>query len=87
MFACRGAAFFFRANQTDELQLLDELPEMLDKVDAWIAAGVLDGETLNAADFVIAPSLALLSYRRDVRPQIEPRPAAALVDRLLPEPG
>jgi hypothetical protein len=37
------------------------------------------------ADFMIAPCLALLCYRRDLRPQIERRPAIHLVDRVLPE--
>ena len=59
---------------------------MLDTVDDWIAAGVLNGETLNAADLMIAPSLALLTYRSDVRPGVEARPLGALVDRVLPEP-
>ena len=59
---------------------------MLDEVDGLIDAGVLGGERLNAADMMIAPSLALLAYRRDLRPEIERRPAGALLDRLLPEP-
>ena len=63
------------------------LPAMLDRIDGWIESGVLDGEELNAADFVIAPSLALLTYRRDLRPEIERRPAIGLIDRLLPEPS
>ena len=63
-----------------------ELPAMLDRIDAWIAAGVLDGPRLNAADFMIAPSLALILYRPDVMPMFEGRPALDLVDRLLPEP-
>ena len=52
----------------------------------WIEAGVLNGDELYAADFMIAPSLALLCYRRDLRPEIERRPAMRLVDRVLPEP-
>ena len=60
---------------------------MLDRVDGWIEAGVLNGEELNAADFMIAPSLALLSYRPDVRQEIEQRRAIELLDRLLPEPA
>ena len=48
--------------------------------------GVLNGEQLNAADMMIAPSLALISYRLDVRPQIEARPAWAWLERVLPEP-
>ena len=76
----------FRANAQTEPELLAGLPSTLERIDDWIGAGILNGEELNAADFVIAPSLALISYRRDVRPQIERRPAGALLTRLLPEP-
>jgi glutathione S-transferase len=87
LFQSRGAAFFFRANEHSERELLDELPGMLDKVDAWIDAGVLDAAALNAADFMIVPSLALLAYRNDLRGEIEARPAGRLVERVLPEPA
>jgi hypothetical protein len=60
---------------------------MLDRIDEWIEAGVLNGPELNAADFMIAPSLALLCYRRDLRPDIERRLAIQLVERLLPAPA
>ncbi len=59
---------------------------MLDRIDAWIADGVLGGAELNAADLMVAPSLALILYRPDVMPMLEGRPAPELVDRLLPEP-
>jgi glutathione S-transferase len=62
------------------------LPGMLDRIDGWVESGVLDGEQLNAADFMIAPSYALLTYCRKLRPELEGRPAMRLVDRLLPEP-
>jgi glutathione S-transferase len=81
-----SARFFFGANTQVERQLLDALPAMLEQVDAWIEAGVLGGEELNAADFMIAPSLALLAYRLDLRAEIEARPAGALLERVLPEP-
>jgi glutathione S-transferase len=64
-----------------------ELPGMLDRIDAWIAEGVLGGDELNAADFMVAPSLALILYRPEVEPLFEGRPALGLVDRLLPEPA
>jgi glutathione S-transferase len=67
--------------------LLADLPPMLDRIDAWIADGVLGGEQLNAADFMVAPSLALILYRPDVLRLFEGRPALELVDRLLPEPA
>jgi len=65
---------------------LDELPPMLDRIDALIAEGVLGGEQPNAADFMVAPCLALVLYRPDALPLFEGRPALDLVDRLLPEP-
>jgi glutathione S-transferase len=76
----------FDVNERTERELLDSLPPMLDRVDAWIDAGVLNGEQLNAADYMIVTSVALLMYRRDLEPDIKSRPAGALADRVLPEP-
>ena len=76
----------FRASPAKDSELLAELERMLDKVDALIRDGVLNGPELNAADFMVASSLALILYRRDVRPMFDGRPALELVDRLLPEP-
>jgi glutathione S-transferase len=77
----------FRASPAAERELLAELPNMLDRIDAWIAQGVIGGADLNAADFMIAPSLALILYNPDARPLFEGRAALELVDRLLPEPA
>jgi glutathione S-transferase len=77
----------FDATPAADAQLLDELSAMLDRIDAWIGEGLLGGAELNAADFMVAPSLALILYRPDVRPMFEGRPALELVDRLLPEPA
>ncbi len=63
-----------------------ELPELLDRVDGLIGDGTVGGEDLNAADFMIAPSLALILYRPDALPLFEGRPALELVDRVLPAP-
>jgi glutathione S-transferase len=81
-----AARMVFRANAKSETELLAGLTPMLDRIDAWIEAGVLDGPELNAADLMIAPSLALIAYRLDLRPQIEARPAGAWLERVLPEP-
>lgn len=77
----------FVADPSAEPALLAELPALLDRVDALIADGVIGRDQPNAADFMIAPSLALLLYRDDVEPLFEGRPALAFVDRLLPDPA
>jgi glutathione S-transferase len=77
----------FSVSERTERKLINDLPPLLDRIDAWIDAGVLSGEQLYAADFMIAPSLALLCYRRDVRSQLEQRPLSRLIDRVLPEPA
>jgi glutathione S-transferase len=77
----------FRASEESEKALLGELPAMLDRIDEWIAQGVLGGELLYAADFMIAPSVALLAYRHDLRGDIDARPAGRLMDRILPLSG
>jgi glutathione S-transferase len=82
----RVSAQVFMATDSSERELLAALPAMLDSVDAWIAEGVLDSGELNAADLMIAPSLALLAYRTDLRPDIEARAAGAFLERVLPEP-
>ena len=75
----------WEVDEEAEREMLAELPAMLDRVDGWVAEGVLNGDDLNAADYMIASSLALLTYRTDLEQEIASRPAAALVDRVLPE--
>lgn len=77
----------FVASPEADPELLAELSAMLDRIDAWCEAGVLGGAQLNVADFMVAPSLALILYRPDVMPLFEGRPSLELVDRLLPEPA
>jgi glutathione S-transferase len=76
----------FATSPAHDRELLAELPRLLDQIDRWIEEGTLGADDLNVADFMIAPSLALILYRPDVRPVFEGRPALDLVDRLLPEP-
>jgi hypothetical protein len=85
--ATLGIARIFGADGEAVNEMPRVLPAMLDRVDGWIESGVLGGDQLNAADFMIVTSWALLTYRRDLRPELEGRPAMRLVDRLLPEPG
>jgi glutathione S-transferase len=64
------------------------LDGMLQQVDDWIAAGVLDGERLNAADFQIGASVRLAMTLQDLRPLIASRPAGRLARRAVPRfPG
>jgi len=63
---------------------LAALDSMLDRVEQWIAAGVLDGEELGAADFQIGASVRLLLTFQDLRPLIEDRPACCLARRAVP---
>jgi len=58
-------------------------PGMLQRIDDWIAEGILGGESPNAADLQIAPSLRLAMSLDDLRPAIEGRPAAQLATRIV----
>ncbi|HEX4669019.1 MAG TPA: glutathione S-transferase N-terminal domain-containing protein [Solirubrobacterales bacterium] len=78
------SARFNKADDAHVRPALAALPALLDKVDKWIAAGVLNGERLNAADFQIAPSIGLAMTLDDLRPAIEARPAGALAKRVVP---
>jgi glutathione S-transferase len=81
------AGSVFAASAKPERDPAAELPALLDRIDAFIADGVLNGPEPNAADFMVAPSLALILYRPDVMPMFDGRPALELVDRLLPAPA
>lgn len=82
----RRAGKPFRAGEPDAEDLLRAIPPLLDRVDGWVEEGVLCGESLSVADFAIAPSLALLSYRPDLARDLAGRPSQRLMDRLLPDP-
>lgn len=59
-----------------------DLPQMLDRVDGWIADGLLGGDPPNVADFQVATTLALLRSHDALRPAIDARPAGDLAQRL-----
>jgi glutathione S-transferase len=59
----------------------------LEKVDAWIAEGLLGGDEPNAADLQIGSTIRLLETLGDVRPLIEGHPAAALTRYFPPMVG
>ena len=56
---------------------LRALPGHLDRIDAWLAEGVLGGETVNAADLQIASTSRLMLTLGDVRPFFAGRPTEA----------
>jgi glutathione S-transferase len=61
---------------------LAALPGILDRIDGWIAEGVIGGPEPNVADLQVATSLALLRTQDDLRPLIDARPAGELSRRL-----
>lgn len=71
---------------TDEAirQDLANLPGLLDHVDELIRAGVLNGPELNAADFQIATSSALMATMEDLMPLLEGRPLLEHARRVAP---
>jgi len=82
------AARFNEATEENARADVAALPGLLQRIDDWIAAGVLNGPELNAADYQIAPSLRLAMTLDDLRPAIERRPAGELAHRAAPDyPG
>jgi glutathione S-transferase len=64
------------------------LPGQLDRVDRWIAEGLIGGERHpNAADLQIGSTIRLLLSIGDIRPLIESRPAAQLAKWFPPMVG
>ena len=83
-----AATRFNRADDENVRRDLAELPALLGRVDALLDAGTIGGAELNAADFQIATSTALLATMDDVRPLLEGRPALAHAQRVAPDyPG
>ncbi len=66
---------------------LAALPGQLDRIDAWIADGLLGGDQPNAADLQIGSSIRLLMSIGDVCPLIDGRPAARLTRYFPPMVG
>jgi glutathione S-transferase len=76
-----------RMNQADDEAVradLAALPGWLQRVDDWIAEGVLGADPPSAADLQIAASLRLAMTLDDLRPAIEARPAGELALRAMP---
>ena len=63
---------------------LAALPEILDRIDGWIAEGLIGAEEVNVADLHVATSLALLMTHDDLRRLVPERPGGRLAQRLAP---
>jgi len=66
---------------------LTALEGQLEKIDGWIADGLLGGEEPNAADLQIGSTIRLLMSIADVRPLIESHPAKQLTRYFPPMIG
>jgi glutathione S-transferase len=66
---------------------LEALPGHLERVDGWIAQGVLGGERPNAADLQVGSSIRLLASLGDIRPLVEGHASAALTRYFQPLKG
>jgi glutathione S-transferase len=73
----------FRASKEQLRDDRERTGEILDMVDAWIEEGVLNGEELRSPDFAVASSLALVEYIVALQPELQRRPAMALLDRVF----
>lgn len=84
----RLASAGHRATDRNGEEGVASLPARLDQIDAWIESGVLNGAELNAADFQIAPNIALIQCFEDLAPLVVGRPATRLAARIVPDfPG
>jgi glutathione S-transferase len=82
------ASRFNRVSGKSVRRDLAALPGRLDRVDGFIADGVIGHAEPNAADYQIGTSLRLLLTLDDLRPVIEPRLAGELAMRVAPDfPG
>lgn len=62
----------------------EALPSMLDRMDSYIAQGVIGSPRRNAADFEAAPLIGALMGIGDLGAEVGSRPVAELAQRLLP---
>ncbi|MBK5229688.1 MAG: glutathione S-transferase N-terminal domain-containing protein [Thermoleophilia bacterium] len=79
-----------KLNRAGDQQVRDDLaslPALLDRIDGYIADGVIGGEQPNAADLQIGATMQLWMSMDDIRPLVENRPAGKLSLRLFPKPS
>ena len=83
----RAVLVVFRANKEQLRQDRERTGEILDRVDAYIAEGVLNGDELRSPDFAVASSLALVEYIVALQPELRRRPLNELVERVFSRSG
>jgi glutathione S-transferase len=83
----RLMAFKNKARDESARADLAALPRQLDRIDGWIAEGLLGGERPNAADLQIGSTIRMLMSIGDVKPLIAGRPAAELTRYFPPMVG
>jgi glutathione S-transferase len=83
----RAVLVVFRATKEQLRDDRERTGEILDRVDAWIAEGVLNGAELRSPDFAVASSLALVEYIVALQPELRRRPLMGLVDRVFSDRG
>lgn len=84
----RAAGRLNRATDENVRRDLATLPSLLDRVDAFLADGIIGGAELNVADFQIGTSTALLATLEDAAPLLAGRPALEHARRVAPRyPG
>lgn len=67
---------------------LDALPDLLDRIDGWIAAGRLGSASPAAADYQVAGSLRLLFAFDDLEPLFDGRASVGFARAVIPRfPG
>jgi glutathione S-transferase len=79
----RGVLVAFRVTKEQEREDRERTGEILDRVDAWIEKGVLNGDELRSPDFAVASNLALVEYILTLQPELRRRPSMALVERVF----
>jgi glutathione S-transferase len=71
-------AHFNRAGDDEALADLRALPAHLDRIEAWMAEGVLGGDTPNVADLQIGAAIRLLGTFGDLEPMLAGRTCVRL---------
>ncbi len=83
----RAMALKNRASDSAARADLLALPGLLERVDGWVAEGVLGGQQPNAADLQIGSAIRLLASIGDVAPLIAGRPSERLAGFFGPLAG